>query len=78
MMKSMERIIYKLSVDDRGQTANRECNEPHIRNPNFRQPIQPSPPPPQILQRRQRTTNDQVRPPFHENQVDDNYFPQQT
>ena len=47
----MERIIDRLSIDDRGQTAKRERNEFHIRNPNFRQPRQPAPPPPQILQR---------------------------
>ena len=77
MMKAMERIIDKLSIDDRGQTSNRECNEPQIRNPNFRQPRQPMPLLPQILQREQRDTNDQVRPPFHQNQVDDTDFPQE-
>ena len=52
MMKAMERIIDRLSVDDRGQTTNKECNEPQIRNPNFKQPRQLAPLPPQILQRR--------------------------
>ena len=76
MMKAMERLIDRLSMDDRGQNVNRERNEPQIRNPNFRQPRQPTPQPPQILQREQRANNDQVRPSFHQNQVDDNDFPQ--
>lgn len=67
IMKSIERLIDRLSIDNRGQTANREHNEPHIKNPNFRQPRQPTSPPPQILQREQRNTNDQVMPPFHQN-----------
>ena len=78
MMKSMEIFIDRLYVDDRGQNVNRERNEPQIRNPNFKQPRQSTPQPPQILQREQRNNNDQVRPPFHQNQVDDNAFPQQT
>ena len=75
MMKSMERLIDRLSIYYRGQTVNRERNEPQIKNSNFRQPRQPTLPPPQILQREQRNTNDQVRPPFHQNQADDNEFP---
>ena len=63
MMKSMERLIDRLYVGDSGQNVNRERNEPQIRNPNFRQPRQPAPQPPQILQREQRNNNDQVRPP---------------
>ena len=74
----MERIIERLSMDDRGQNVNRERNEPQIRNPNFIQPRQPAPQPTQILQREQRNNNDQVRPLFHQNQVDDNNFPQQS
>ena len=70
----MEKIIDRLSIDYRVQTTNRERIEPQIKNPNFRQPRQPTPPPPQILQREQRNTNDQVRPLFHQNQVDDNGF----
>lgn len=65
MMKAMEMRINRLFVDDRGKNVNRQRNEPQIRNPNFQQPRQPSPQPPQILQREQRNTNDQVRPPFH-------------
>ena len=76
MMKSMERIIDRLYVNDRGPNVHIERNEPQIRNPNFRKPRQPTPQPPQILQRDQRINNDQVRPPFHHNQVDDNDSPQ--
>lgn len=42
MIKSMERLIDRFFVDDRGQNVNRERNEPQIRNPNFRKPIQPT------------------------------------
>ena len=75
MMKAMERIIHRLSMDDKGQDVNRVRNEPQIINPNFRKPRQPTPQPPQILQREQRNNNDQLRPLFHQNQVDDNDFP---
>ena len=46
LMKVMEKLVDKLSIDDR-QVARK--NEPQIRNPNYRQPRQPGPPPPQIL-----------------------------
>jgi hypothetical protein len=67
MMKAMERLIDRLYVDDRVQNVDREINEPQIKNPNFRQPRQLAPQPPQILQREQRNNNDQVRPSFHQN-----------
>ena len=59
----------------------REKHGPIIRNPNFRHPRQPTlPPPPQILPRGQRNQiqnkNDQVRPPFQEKLLDDEYAPQ--
>ena len=59
----------------------REKHEPIIRNPNFRHPRQPTlPPPPQILPRGQinqiQNQTDQVRPPFQENLLDDEYAPQ--
>ena len=73
----MEMIIGKFSMDDICQNVNMERKELQIRNPNFRQPRQPTPQPPQILQKEKRNTNDQIRPPFHENQVHDNDFPQQ-
>ena len=47
MLKYMEKLMDILNVDAR--PANREKNEPQIRNPNFRRAI---PPPP--LQNRQR------------------------
>jgi hypothetical protein len=60
-------------VDDRPQV--REKNEPKIRNPNFRRPQ--GPPAPQILQRGQRNQNDQqIRPPFQENFVAEDYIKQ--
>ena len=57
-MKSMERLIDRLYVDDRGQNVHRERNEPQIRYPNFRQPRKPAPQPPKILQREKRNNND--------------------
>ena len=59
----------KLSVDKR--PTSREHNEPQIRNPYFRRPQ--GPPAPEIFQRGQRNQNDQDRPPFQENLVDENY-----
>ena len=73
MMKVTEKLVEKLFVDDRHVA--KEQNEPQIKNTNFRQPRQQAPPP-QILQRGQRNHNDQVRPPFQENLLDDE-FPEQ-
>ena len=53
------------SVDERPFV--REQNETQIKNPNIRRPW--GPPPPQILQRGQRSQNDQVRQPFQENMI---------
>ena len=53
------------------RTPPREHNDPQIRNPNFRRPQGPLAP--QILQRGQRNQNDQVRPPFEENLIAENY-----
>ena len=50
-------------------------NEPQNKNPNFRQHKKQGPTP-TILQRGQRNHNDQVRSPFQENLLDDD-FPQQ-
>ena len=79
MLKVMEKNMERLFVDDRHVV--KEQNEPHIRNPNFRQPKQQGLQPPQILQRWQRNQNknqnDHVRPPFHENMLDES-FPQET
>ena len=36
MMKAMEILIDRLSVDGRGQTTNREINEPQIKNPSVK------------------------------------------
>jgi hypothetical protein len=69
IMKVMEKSMDKLYVDE--TLPSREHNEPHIRNPNFRRPQ--GPPAPKILQRGQINPNDQVRPPFQEYLVDENY-----
>ena len=59
-----------LALDNR--PPNREHHEPQIRNPNFRRP---PPPPPQIRKRDQRNRRNvedqQIRPPFPENFVDE-------
>ena len=34
MMKAMERLVVKLSLDDKNQMKNK--TEPQVRNPNFR------------------------------------------
>ena len=52
VLKVMERMMERFSENDR-QVA-REQHEPIIRNPKFRNPRQPSLPPPQILPRGQR------------------------
>lgn len=77
MLKVMERMM-EIFVDNDRQVV-REHNEPQIINPHFRQPRQPGLPPPQILPRGQRNQNqiDQVRPPFQENLLDED-FSQQT
>ena len=78
VLRVMERMMERFLENDR-QVA-REKNEPIIRNPNFRHPRQPTLPPPQILPRGQRNQiqnqTDQVRPPFQENLLDDEYAPQ--
>lgn len=79
MLKVIERMMEIFVENDRQVT--REQNEPQTRNPNFRQPRQPGLPPLQILQRGKRNQNqnqiDQVRPPFQENLLDED-FSQQT
>ena len=78
ILREMEKMMGRFSENDR-QVA-REKHEPIIRNPNFRHPRQPTLPPPQILPRGQRNQiqnqTDQVRPPFQENLLDDEYAPQ--
>ena len=53
MMKTMEMIMDKLSVDDRNHV--RDQNESQVRNPNFRR--QQGPLVPQVVQRGQRNPN---------------------
>ena len=71
-MKVMDKLVDKLSIADRQPI--RDNNEPQIRNPNFKQPRQQPPQQPQIMRRLQRTTNDQVRPPFQQNLVEKEYL----
>ena len=62
MMKTMERLMDMLDLDNR--PPNREKPENQVRNQNFRR----RPPP----QRNQRNLEDkQMRPPFLENYVDE-------
>ena len=69
MMKTMEKLMDRMTMDN--GLANKEQNEPQIRNPNFRRPNPPQPP--QIRQRdirNPRNPNDQqIQPPFPENYV---------
>lgn len=75
LIKIMEKLVDKLSIDGKPTT-----NVPHIRNPNYRQPRKQDAPPPQIAQRGQRLPNntnnntDQVRPPFQQNLVEDEFL----
>ena len=84
LMKVMEKLVDRLSIDGKPPTR----NVPQIRNPNYRNPRQQEAlPPPQIIQRGQKlytnTSNNnnnssgnanQVRPPFHQNLVDEEEF----
>ena len=78
MLKVMERMMEILAEND--SRVVKEQNEPQIRNPNFRKPRKQGLPPPQILQRGQRNHNynqiDQVRPPFQENLLDEDFSQQ--
>ena len=70
-MKVMDKLVDKRSIADR--QPGRDVNEPQIRNPNFKLPRQQPPQQPQIMQRPQRPTNDQIRPPFQQNIVEKEY-----
>lgn len=74
MMKTMEKLMDKLAVDDKTQM--KDQNEPQVRNPNFRR--QQGPLVPQIMPRGQRNPNEQqIRPPpFQENLVDEEFIEQ--
>ena len=78
LVKVMERLVDKLSIRDKPPTKG---NVPQIRNPNYRGPRQQDPNPPRIVQRGERIpndpnngNNDQVRPPFQHNLVDEEFF----
>ena len=69
MMKTMERLIDILALDNR--PPNREQHDSQIKNPNFIRP----PPPPQIRKKYQRNPinveDQQIIPPFLDNFFDE-------
>jgi len=78
LVKAMERLVDKLSIRDKPPSRD---NVPQIRNPNYRAPRQQDPLPPRIVQRGEKLpndpnnpNNDQVRPPFQQNLVDEGFF----
>jgi ribosome-associated translation inhibitor RaiA len=61
MMKALERLMVKLSSNDKNQMKNQR--EPQVKNPNFRR--QQGPPIPQVMPREPRNPNEQqIRPHF--------------
>ena len=74
----MERLVDKLSIREKPPARD---NVPQIRNPNYRAPRQQDPLPPRIVQRGEKLpnnpnngNNDQVRPPFQQNLVDEEFL----
>ena len=71
----MEKLVDKLSINNKPTARD---NGPQIRNPNYWGPRQPCPPPLQIAQRGQKlpndNVNDQARPPFQQNMVDEEFI----
>jgi hypothetical protein len=71
MMKTMEKIMDKLYVDDINEM--KDQNEPQERNLNFRR--QQGPFVPQVMLRGQRIPNEQqIKPPFQENLIDEEFI----
>ena len=61
MVKTMEKLMDKLSADDKNQM--KDQNEPQVRNHNFRR--QQGPHVPQVMPRGKRNPNEQqINPPF--------------
>ena len=78
LVKVMERLVYKLSIREKPPARD---NVLQIRNPNYRAPRQWDPLPPRIVQRGEKLPNnpnngntDQVRPPFQQNLVDEEFL----
>ena len=78
LVKVMERLVDKLSIREKPPARD---NVPQIRNPNYRAPRQQDPLPPRIVQRGETLPNnpnngntDQVRPPFQQNLVDEEFL----
>ena len=70
IMRTMEKLVDRLSLENKQVHVQQQDTQ--IRNPNFR-----IPPIPQARQRDQRNPNDQqIRPPFQENMLDDEYLPE--
>jgi hypothetical protein len=73
MMKTMEKMMEKLYVDDKNKL--KDQNEPQVRNPNFRR--KQGPPIPHVMPREQRNPNEQqIIPPFQENLIDEEFTKQ--
>ena len=71
MMKTMEKLMQKLFMDDKNQV--RYQNDPQVRNPNFirKQDLLFL----KLCKRGKRNSNDQhIRPPFHENLDDEDFM----
>ena len=65
------KALVKLSIADKNQLINK--NEPQVRNPNFRRQQGPHVPP--VMPRVPRNPNEQqIRPPFQENLVDEEFI----
>jgi hypothetical protein len=70
IMRTMERLVNRLSLENKQVHVQQQ--DAQIRNPNSRRPLIPQP-----RQRDQRNHNDQqIRPPFQENMLDDEYLPE--
>ena len=63
--------VITLSSNDKNQM--KKQHEPQVINPNFRR--QQGPPIPQVMPRGQRNPNEhQIRPPFQENLIDEEFI----
>ena len=69
MLKTMEKLMDKMTLESR--PANREQNEPQIRNPNFRGQVPPllQPNRPRDVRNPRNQEEQPIRPPFLENYV---------
>ena len=71
MMKTMEKLMEKLSTDDKNKM--KDQNEPLVRNPNFRR--QQGTHVRQVMPKGKGSPNEkQIKPPFQENMVDEDFI----